>query len=80
MCSLTGGLRASLTVIEWSMLEDIVQILKPLEEATRELCVEKTVLSKKSDPSTLHELQKHVTDDNKTQVTESQDSSTLICD
>ena len=50
MCSSTGGPRASLLVLEWSMLEELVQILKPLEEATRELSVEQTVSSSKVIP------------------------------
>lgn len=49
MCSSSGGPRASLSVSEWSILEELVQILKPLEEATRELSVEHCV-SQQSDP------------------------------
>jgi len=45
VCSSPGGLRASLSVSEWMMLEKLVQILKHLEEATRELSVEKSVSS-----------------------------------
>ena len=77
-CSSTGGPQASLSVSEWSMLEELVQILKPLEEATKELSVEQTVSSSKVIPllnAILHELQKHVVDDDETQVPESQDSS-----
>jgi len=50
MCSSIGGPQTILTVAEWSMLEEIVQILKPLEEATRELSVKKTVSSSKVIP------------------------------
>ena len=60
------------------MLEELVQILKPLEEATREPSVEQTMSSSKVIPllnAILHELQKHVVDDDETQVPESQDSS-----
>ena len=77
MCSLSGGPRASLSVSEWSILEELVQILKPLEEATRELSAEQTVSASKVIPllnAILHELQKNVVDD-ETQIPESQDSS-----
>ena len=76
MCSSAGGPRASLTVSEWSMLEELVQILKPLEEATRELSVEHTVSSSKVIPlliAILHELHKNVVDNDETQIPESQD-------
>ena len=78
MCSSTGGPRASLSVSEWSILEELVQILKSLEEATRKLSMEQTMSSSKVIlllNAILHELQKHV-DDDETQVPESQDSST----
>ena len=81
MCSSAGGLRASLTVSEWSMLEELVQILKPLEEATRELIVEHTVSSSKVIPllnAILHELQKNVVDNDETQIPESQDCTASI--
>ena len=50
VCSSLGGPRASLSTSEWSILEEILQILKPLEKATRELSVEK---SKSSSSDTL---------------------------
>ena len=81
MCSSAGGPRASLTVSEWSMLEELVQILKPLEEATRELSVEHTVSSSKVIPllnAILHELQKNVVDNDETQIPESQDYTASI--
>ena len=81
MCSSAGGPRASLTVSEWSMLEELVQILKPLEEATRELSVEHTVSSSKVIPllnTILHELQKNVVDNDETQIPESQDYTASI--
>ena len=81
MCSSSGGPRASLSVSEWSILEELVQILKPLEEATRELSVEQTVSASKVIPllnAILHELQKNVVDDDETQIPESQDSSASI--
>ena len=40
MCSSARRPRAILSVSEWSILEELVQILKPHEEATRELSVE----------------------------------------
>ena len=59
-----------------------MQILKPLEEATRELSVEQTVLSSKMIPllnAILHELQKNVVDnDDETQIPESQDYTAYI--
>ena len=58
-----------------------MQMLKPLEEATRELSVEQTVSSSKVIPllnAILHELQKNVVDDDETQVLETQDSSAPI--
>ena len=64
-----------------SILEELVQILKPLEEATRELSVEQTVSASKVIPllnAILHELQENVVDDDETQVPESQDSSVSI--
>ena len=57
-----------------------MQMLKPLEEATRELSVEQTVSSSKVIPllnAILHELQKNVVDDDETQVLETQDSRNL---
>ena len=77
MCSSSGGPHANLSVLEWTMLEELVQILKPLEKATRELSVEQTVSSSKVIPllnAILHELLKNVVDNDKTQVPESQNS------
>jgi len=45
MCSTSGGPQASLSVLEWSVMEELIQILKLLKEATRELSVEQTVSS-----------------------------------
>ena len=53
-------------------------ILKPLEEATRKLSVEKSVTSSKSDTiveCNLHELRKIVLDVDETKVPEIQDNS-----
>ena len=36
MCTSSEGPQASLSVSEWSILKELVQILQPLEEATRE--------------------------------------------
>ena len=58
-----------------------MQILKPQEEAKRELSAEQTVSSSKVIPllnAILHELQKNVVDADETQVPESQDSSAPI--
>ena len=33
MCSSSGGLRENLLVLEWTMLEELVQILKPQENS-----------------------------------------------
>ena len=81
MCSSAGDPRASLSVSKWSMLEELVQILKPLEEATRELSVEQTVSPSKVIPllnGILHELQKNVVDNDETQIPESQDYTASI--
>lgn len=39
MCTLSAGPQADLSTSEWSLLEEFVVILQPLEEATRELSV-----------------------------------------
>ena len=58
-----------------------MQILKRLEEVTRELSVEHTVSSSKVIPllnAILHELQKKVVDNDETQIPESQDYTASI--
>ena len=57
------------SVYEWSILEELVEILQPLEEATRELSAEKTVSCSKVIPllnAILCELRKHIYDDDET--------------
>ena len=51
MCASPGGPRVSLSVYEWSVLKELVEILQPLEEATRELSTGKTVSCSKVIPS-----------------------------
>ena len=54
-----------------------MKILKPLEEATRELSAEQTVSSSKVIPllnAILHELKKNVLDEDETQVPDSQET------
>ena len=78
MCTSSGGPRASLSASEWCILNKLVQILKPLEEATRELSVEQTVSCSKVIPllnAILIELCKNIVDDDETQVPESQGSN-----
>ena len=56
---------------------ELVEILQPLEEATREFSTEKTVSCSKVIPLLnvlLHELHKHACDDDETQTPESQDN------
>ena len=70
MCGSPGGPRVSLSVHEWSILEELVEILQPLEEATRELSTENTVSCSKVIPllnDLLCELSKHIYDDDETQ-------------
>ena len=77
MCASPGGPRISLSVYEWSILEELVEILQPLEEATRELSAEKTVSCSKVIPllnAILCELRKHIYDDDETQIPETQDN------
>ena len=72
-----GGPRVSLSVSEWSILQEVVEILQPLEEATRELSTEKIVSCIKVIPllnALLRELCKHSCDDDETQTPESQDN------
>ena len=57
------------------MMEELVQILKPYEDAIRELSMEQTVSSSKLIPllnAILHELQKNVVYNDETQTPESQ--------
>ena len=54
-----------------------MKILKPLEEATRELSAEQTVSSSKVIPllnAILHELKKNALDEDETQVPDSQET------
>ena len=77
MCASPGGPRISLSVYEWSILEELVEILQPLEEATRELSAEKTVSCSKVIPllnAILCKLRKHIYDDDETQIPETQDN------
>ena len=76
----------SLSSSEWCMMSKLIQILKPLEEATRERSTEQRVSCSKVIPllnALLFELHKNVVDDDvtlapnddETQVPESQGSS-----
>ena len=89
MCASSTGPRVSLSASEWRMMKELVEILKPLEEATRELSTEQRVSCSKVIPllnALLFELRKNVVDDDEnhetqvpnddeTQVPESQGSS-----
>ena len=43
MCASSAGPRVSLSAAEWCMMSELIQILQPLEEATRELSAEQRV-------------------------------------
>jgi len=86
MCASSSGPRVSLSSSEWCNVSELIQILKPLEEATRELSTEQMVSCSKVIPlfnALLFELRKNVVDDDETlvpdddetQVPESQRSS-----
>ena len=87
MCASSVGPKVSLSASEWCMMSELIQILQPLEEATRELSTEQRVSCSnlKVIPllnALLFELRKNVvddetqvSDDNETQVPESQGSS-----
>ena len=77
MCASPGGPQVSLSVHEWSILEELVEILQPLEEATRELSTEKTVSCSKVIPllnALLCELRQHIYNDNETQIQKMQNN------
>ena len=85
MCASSVGPKVSLSASEWCMMSKLIQILQPLEEATRELSTEQRVSCSKVIPllnALLFELRKNVfddetqvSDDDETQVPESQGSS-----
>ena len=78
MCASSDGPSVSLSSPEWCMMSKLIQILKPLEEAARELSTEQRVSCSKVIPllnALLFELRKNVVDDDETQVPESQGSS-----
>ncbi|XP_065895773.1 zinc finger BED domain-containing protein 4-like [Dysidea avara] len=67
----TKGPRVSLSTAEWCMMSELIQILQPLEEATRELSAEQRVCCSNIIPlpnALLFELRKNVVDDDETQV------------
>ena len=71
MCASSVGPRVSLSASEWCMMSELIQILQPLEEATRELSTEQRVSCSKVIPllnALLFELRKNVLDDDETQV------------
>ena len=71
MCASSTGPRISLSASEWCVMKELVQILQPLEEATRELSTEQRVSCSKVIPllnAMLFELRKNVIDDDETQV------------
>ena len=71
MCASSVGPRVSLSASEWCMMSELIQILQPLEEATRDLSTEQRVSCSKVIPllnALLFELRKNVVDDNETQV------------
>ena len=71
MCASSAGPRVSLSASEWCMMSELIQILQPLEEATRELSTEQRVCCSKVIPllnALLFELRKNVVDDDETQV------------
>ena len=77
MCASPGEPGVSLSVYEWSILEELVDILQPFEEATRELSSEKSVSCSKVIPllnALLCELRKYIYDDDETQILETQDN------
>ena len=77
MCASPGGPRVNLSVHKWSILEELVEILQPLQEATRELSTEKTVSCSKVIPllnALLCELRKHIYDNDETQIQETQNN------
>ena len=68
--------KISLSVSEWRVMKQLVQILKPLEEATQELSVEQRLSCSKAIPfvnAILFELQKYVVDEDETQVSDDDD-------
>ena len=85
MCASSVEPKVSLSASEWCMMSKLIQILQPLEEATRELSTEQRVSCSKVIlllNALLFELRKNVVDDetqvsndNETQVPESQGSS-----
>ena len=91
MCASSTGPRVSLSASEWHMMKELVEILKPLEEATWELSTEQRVSCSKVIPllnALLFELRKNVVDDDEnhetqvpdddeTQVPESQGRSSV---
>ena len=71
MYASSTGPRISLSALEWCQMKELIQILQPLEEATRELSTEQRVSYSKVIPllnAILFELRKNVIDDNETQV------------
>ena len=71
MCASSVGPRVSLSASEWCMMSELIQILQPLEEATRKLSTEQRLSCSKVIPllnALLFELRKNVLDDDETQV------------
>ena len=71
MYASSTGPQISLSALEWCQMKELVQILQPLEEATRELSIKQRVSYSKVIPllnAILFELRKNVIDDNETQV------------
>ena len=71
MCTSSGGPRTSLSASEWCIMKELVQILQPLEETTRELSSEQRVSFSKAIPllnAILTELRRNVADEDETQV------------
>ena len=71
MCASSAGPRVGLSTAEWCMMSELIQILQPLEEATRELSAEQRVCCSNIIPlpnALLFKLRKNVVDDDETQV------------
>ena len=83
MCASSVGPRVSLGVSEWCLMKELVQILEPLEEATRELSTEQRVSCSKVIPllnALLFELRKNVVNDDETQVPDDDDDTQVADD
>ena len=68
---------SSVSAAEWCMMSELIQILQPLEEATRELSAEQRVCCSNVIPllnALLFELRRNVVDDDETQVPDDDES------